>query len=312
MKPRARSLVLTNSQAACLAALRQQKSQTEIAVRARLDLRETAAALARLEALGLAGRGETNRWHPSARGRTCRFRTVPDRKRSGRGRPGTGGQRLLELLERPMRWSELAEKLGVTRQRVHQLVVALHAQGRVRLGERKPLIVARSDDETLLLSGDVERVLARIPEEYATDAVKIRNAAGLPAERARQALDRLVASNLVAALDGFGGDTVYRITTAGLQHPQRRRLGRRAKLQRLPVESDRIHAVLSILRDARALRIKDLRDALKIPQTSINALMQYLKRKGLVQKTGCELFAPYALTDQGLVTLAEMTRRQAA
>jgi len=45
---------------------------------------------------------------------------------------------------------------------------------------------------------------------------------------------------------------------------------------------------------------------------SINALMQYLKRKHLVKKTGSEFDAPYSLTDEGRAALAEMTRRLVA
>src|ERR1700730_5654128 len=61
MNPKARSLVLTESQAACLAALRDRKeSKTEIAIEAELDLKKTATALEKLEELGLAGRGEMN------------------------------------------------------------------------------------------------------------------------------------------------------------------------------------------------------------------------------------------------------------
>jgi hypothetical protein len=40
--------------------------------------------------------------------------------------------------------------------------------------------------------------------------------------------------------------------------------------------------------------------------------MQYLKRKGLVAKAGDRFDAPYAVTERGLATLAEMTRRRAA
>jgi hypothetical protein len=43
-----------------------------------------------------------------------------------------------------------------------------------------------------------------------------------------------------------------------------------------------------------------------------NALMQYLKRKRLVEKTGPEFDAPYSLTDEGRAALAEMTRRLAS
>jgi predicted transcriptional regulator len=55
-----------------------------------------------------------------------------------------------------------------------------------------------------------------------------------------------------------------------------------------------------------------VKNRLKIPRESINALMQYLKRKRLVKKTGQEFDAPYSLTDQGRAALAEMTRRLAA
>jgi uncharacterized protein YjhX (UPF0386 family) len=111
--------------------------------------------------------------------------------------------------------------------------------------------------------------------------------------------------------DGFSDDTVYRIAAAGLKHPQRNRSARPAQEPRLPVESGRVHAVLSAILDARSLRIRDLKDALKIPHASINALMQYLKRKALVQKTSQELGAPYSLTDEGLEILTEMERRDA-
>ncbi len=315
MNPKARKLVLTESQAACLVALRDRKeSKTRIAIQAELDLKKTAEALEKLEELGLAGRGEMNRWHPTRRGRDCRFKTVPDRIRRGSTLPGPGARRLLELLDRPMRGIELAERLGVTLQRVHQLVVKLHAQGLVKLGDRERIlqVVSRIDDKTILLPRDEVRVLSAIPDGYATNATKIRLAVLLPQRSVQQILDRFVARSFIAALEGFADDTVSRITAAGLKHPQRDRGARRAQAPRLPVESDRVHAVLSAILDARSLRIRDLRDALRIPHASINALMQYLKRKALVQKTSRELSAPYSLTDRGLEALTEMTRRHAA
>jgi len=51
-----------------------------------------------------------------------------------------------------------------------------------------------------------------------------------------------------------------------------------------------------------------VRDALGIAYASINALMQYLKRKRLVKKVGDELSAPYGLTDEGREALADMIR----
>jgi Mn-dependent DtxR family transcriptional regulator len=87
---------------------------------------------------------------------------------------------------------------------------------------------------------------------------------------------------------------------------------RRAQAPRLPAESDRIRKVLSAILDSGALRIRDVTDVLRVPHQSINALMQYLKRKHLVEKTGQEFSAPYSLTDEGRAALAEMTRRHAA
>jgi len=53
-------------------------------------------------------------------------------------------------------------------------------------------------------------------------------------------------------------------------------------------------------------------DIVRTPRESTNALMQYLKRKDLVEKIGDEFNAPYTLTDKGHSALAEMTRRHAA
>ncbi|MGB7826128.1 MAG: hypothetical protein WBL86_07400 [Pseudolabrys sp.] len=213
-----------------------------------------------------------------------------------------------------MRGSEIAEELGFSHQRVRQLVIKLHAQGRVSFGDPDmPFwIVTRAGDKTHLLSRDEEHVLSAIPREYATDATKIRLAARMSERTVQQILERLVASRFVQTFDGLKGNRVYRITTAGLSHPQRNNLTRHAEPPRPPVESDRVRKVLSAIRDAGALRIRDVMNILRIQRESINALMQYLKRKHLVEKTSQEFSAPYSLTNEGHAALAEMTRRQAA
>ena len=61
-----------------------------------------------------------------------------------------------------------------------------------------------------------------------------------------------------------------------------------------------------------ALRIKDVSDRLRLPHQSTNALMQYLKRKALVEKLGEQVGAPFGLTALGRETLAEMAQRRAA
>jgi DNA-binding MarR family transcriptional regulator len=220
MNPGARSLILTESQAACLVALRLRKeSKTEIAIRAKLDLKKAAMALDALKQLGLARRGAMNRWHPTGRGRNCRFKATPDRIRRGSALPGPSARRLLDVLDRPMQGNELAERLGITRQRVRQLVVKLHAQGLVKFGDSERIleVVTRTKDKTILLSRDEARVLSAIPDAYATNATKIRLAVLLPEKSVQQILDRFVARHFVVAQDGFADRTIYQITAAGIE-----------------------------------------------------------------------------------------------
>ncbi len=153
MTSKARNLVLTKSQAACLIALRRRKdSKPEIAIQAKLDLTRTATELGALARIGLASQNQSKRWHTTTSGKACRFKIVPDRPRRNSGLPGPGAQRLLQLLDRPMRGSEIAEELGLSHQRVRQLVIKLHAQGRVSFGDPdKPFwIVMRAGDKNSL------------------------------------------------------------------------------------------------------------------------------------------------------------------
>jgi len=164
----------------------------------------------------------------------------------------------------------MAEKLGLSHQRVRQLVIKLHAQGRVSFGNpEKPFwIVMRAGDKTPLLSRDEERVLSAFPREYATNATKIRLATRMPENKVEQILERLIVSRFVEAFEGLQGNRVYRITAAGLKHPQRNQFARRAQAPRLPVESERVRKVLSVILESGVLRIRDVRDVLSIPHDS--------------------------------------------
>jgi hypothetical protein len=193
-----RKLVLTQSQAACLIALRVHKeSQPQIAIEAKLALAKTAAVLRSLARLGLAHQGQTKSWHSTASGMTCCFETTLERQRGNNGLPGPGGRRLLDLLDRPMRGSEIVEKLGITHQGVRQLLIKLHAQGHVSFGDpENPFwLVMRTGDKTALLSRDEERVLSAIPRDYATDATKIKLAARVAENRIHPILERLLAAD---------------------------------------------------------------------------------------------------------------------
>jgi len=306
---------LSRSEAASLAAIRNGAvHKTAIAIAAKLNLKTTAAALDQLASLRLIGRGEHKQWRLKGRAARSAFEIVPDRKRRVRATPGGSGHRLLDALDHPMSCTEIAEKLGLSRQRIYQLVVELHAQGRVRFGDgtHSHRIVARSDDPVRLLSREEARALSVVPREIATSAGRIGTAAHLPGSRVHDVLARLLAAGLVATAQGAQGETLYRIRPAGLAHPQYRRLVASAAPPRLPVESDRVMAVLSLISDAGRVRIHEVGTVLGIPLPSINALFQYLKRKALVQKRGPEPHAPYELTDAGRRVLAEMIGRRAA
>jgi len=276
-----------------------------------------AAALEDLGRLRLARRSARYRWSTTRLGRDCKVEETPDpaRRRGGKGYgrlvPGAGVARLLAVLDRPMSGADLARRLGVSQQRVHQLVFKLYALGLVRLGdEERPLhVVARADDPTVLLLRDEVRVLSVVPDDFPTTLSRIRMAAGYPVKRAEAALANLWAEGLVEFVLGHGGKGLYRLTTAGLTHSQRDPTADRAEPPPLKVKSDRVLAVLSHIAGAGEVRIMDLAHALQIPHKSTNALMQYLKRKSLVRKTGSELKAPYVLTDEGRVTLKELMRR---
>jgi hypothetical protein len=101
-------------------------------------------------AMRFAEDDQTKRWHATLRGKTCRFETVPDRARRNNGLPDPNGRRLLELLDRPMRGREIAEKLQITRQRVRELLIKLHALGCVNFGDPQApsWIAMRAGDKT--------------------------------------------------------------------------------------------------------------------------------------------------------------------
>jgi len=209
-----------------------------------------------------------------------------------------------------MRGADLIALLGVSPQRVRQIVVRLLAHDRLRIGDPANLllVVARSDDRSVLLVRDQERVLTALPEDATTVATGLAAVTGLSATRIQDALAALGEMGLVENAGTRRGKALYRLSSAGEEHVQRRNRARRAKPAHPVVRSDRVRDVLSYLSDHGAARIIGVRDALGIAHPSMNALMQYLKRKRLVKKVADELAAPYELTAEGQEALAEISR----
>jgi predicted transcriptional regulator len=335
-RPNAR--ILTKSQAACLVVLRNPGfSQRRIAGAAKLDLKKTERALRKLAELGLARRSDSKLWSATKTGKTCDFETVadprvkrgqpprpdaqlqldladPSQRDPGYAEPGPSGQRLLALLDRPKDASALARESGFSRERVGQLLLYLQARGRIVFvdPDHPSWLIKRTDDESAVLARDETRVLSAIPAERGLDVSSLMMVKTLSRCDIERSLDELLEGGLVEIVASPNGAPAFRLTAAGLEHPQYVPAKLAPPPVRLPVRSDRVRLVLQTIADADALRIRDVKDLTSIPQRSINALMQYLKRKRLVVKIGDGFDAPYRLTQQGGATLAEMSLRRAA
>ncbi len=327
--------VLTKSQAACLMVLRNPGfSQRRIAGAAKLDLKRTEAALHKLAELGLARRSDAKLWSATSIGEACEFDTVADPHiKKGRPpgpnaqlrfeaadqelehtQPGPSGRRLLDLLDRPKSASALAHELGLTRERVGQLLIRLHALGHIVFvdPDHPSWLIKRADDDSVVLDRDEARVLSAVPAERSANFSSLMRVKALARCDVERALGRLIDGGLVEVVASPSGPPAFRLSQAGLEHPQYVPPKRPGPRSHLPVRSDRIRLVLQTIAGAGALRIRDVKYETKIPQNSINALMQYLKRKKLVAKPGPGFEAPYSLTDQGRLVLTEMALRQAA
>lgn len=311
---------LSVSEAACLEAVRKGLgTNTRIAVGASSDLRTTTRVLEALHRKQLVRRGSDARWGVTVRGQRCSVCVVPDPKPK-RGRrekrgivPGSSTERLLALLDTPRRGADLPAYLGISPQRVREIVVRLLAHGRIRIGDPAHVlhVVARSDDLSILLTQDEERVLSALPDDAVVVPSGVANTTHMPVAQVRDELANLCKLGLIENAGMRRGKVLYRLSSAGDDHFQRRKQARRAKPAQPVVRSDRVLDVLSYLSVRGMARIKDVRDALGIAFPSMNALMQYLKRKGLVKKVADNRNAPYALTNVGRDALAEMTRRAA-
>jgi DNA-binding MarR family transcriptional regulator/predicted transcriptional regulator len=312
-----KTILLTRADAACLDAIRAGAGrQNLIALQTKLTLKDAAASIAKLAAAGLVIRQQRYCWEATRRGKGALVTIVanPERSRGGKRfgeiRPGTSSDRLIALLDDPRRGTELAKELGISSQRVHQLVIRLVALGFLRVGdERHPLrIVCRADDHSVLLRIAEERVLSSLSQGGATTVGKIAIMTRMTRPDVNASIQYLMDRRLVRQEGVSKHGELFILTPAGADHPQRRRTARRADLPPLPVRSERVREVLAYLVREGPTRTRDVGVNLRIPLRSINALMQYLKRKGLVRKSDAALNAPHEVTDHGRKTLANMNR----
>jgi DNA-binding IclR family transcriptional regulator len=131
--------------------------------------------------------------------------------------------RLLALLDRPRGGAELSALLGVTRQRVHQLVVALCARGLIRTADpNHPTFgIALKDDPSTLLRQDQARVLSAFPATKATTLSKIALAANMYAGKTATIAEVLRNSGLIEKIRSATFGDLYQLTTLGSAHWQR-------------------------------------------------------------------------------------------
>jgi DNA-binding IclR family transcriptional regulator len=310
---RSQQPVLSVHAAACLKALKSGRTtKTGIAIEAQFGLDETNAGLDELTGSGLVERKHKRSWRLTAEGKKFRSRHLPEERRCGTA-ASPAQQRLLDVLDCPMRGRDIAQKMGVTNSLVHSYLVSLQARGLVRFGDpdRMMLIVAPIDNEMPLLTSDEARLLSALRSDGPTSVAKLKSHIKLSEMKTRHILDRLLSFDLVKGSSGREGETLFGLTEAGLSHPQRKQDARRAGASSprasLPFRSYRVVAVLSAIQRVGAMRITDISDELQLPQQSTNALIQYLKRRKMIQNTGAYR-SPYSLTPAGHATLAELTR----
>jgi DNA-binding MarR family transcriptional regulator len=306
------AISLSAPEAVCLEAIR---SGTErkvlIALQTGLDLKQARQALGTLASLDLATTNRYRTWHLTPRGKTADISIAPATRTRGRpplaaGVLGASAARLMALLNQPRRGSELAASLGVTRQRIHQLFVALSVRGLIRSADPNypTFVIALKDDPSTLLTQDQERALSAFPEAKATTLSKILVLTQRTGGKIATTVKSLREAGLIEKTGTTTKGDLYRLTAAGSAHWQRSMTARRADLPPLPFRSDRVFGVLSFLATRGPTRTRDVGYELGISQTSMNALMQTLKRKGMVRTQSDAHHAPYELTQDGCETLA--------
>lgn len=232
-----------------------------------------------------------------------------DPKHSPKTVPSRAAMRLLAALDRPRRGSELSALLGVSRERVRQLIGQLADMGLVRSANpgRRTTVVARHDDPTLLLAREQARVLNRFMEAEAATVSQITMHIGMRVAMVGAVVESLCALGMVERTGATRQGTLYRLTPAGLSHWQRSPKNiRRAKAPSLWTRGDRISNALLYIHDHEPVGTVEMRKALNLSPDALNCMLQYLKRVGMVRNAAETWPVPYTLTLDGRQTVMAM------
>jgi DNA-binding MarR family transcriptional regulator len=229
------------------------------------------------------------------------------------GRSGTlgkGATRLLLLLDRPRHGPELHRLLGVSRQRVHQVLDDLYERGLIRPADpdNPTFAVARRDDSTLLLRSEQERMLSVFPDGTATTLAKIGKAMGRSGREVAGIAESLLDAGLIENMGRTKRRDLYGLTPMGAAHWQRSSTAVRAGVPPPPFRSDRVFNVLSYLAAHGTAYPREISRALQVRLELIYALIDILKRKNVVRNHGSVRRAPYELTEFGRSLLDERTQ----
>jgi hypothetical protein len=299
--------------AACLAAIRDGRDRTMmIAVTAGLDLDQTAKALRQLAALKLAASDGHGSWQITCKGREAEISVVSPLKRRAPARafaPTSTIGRMLALLDRPRHGAELSALLGVSYQRVHQMIVALLARGLIRTADLEaPLFaIARADDPTPLLRKNQQRLLSAFPEAPgATTCEKLASATDLPVDQTAVLADELCAFGLLEPAGSTAWGDLLRLTAAGMANGQRSPIKYPAGGPLPRFCSDRVRDVLLHFEAHGPTRTRVLGRRLGLEMPTIDKLMGSLRRRNVVRTISDRPAAPYDLTPFGKEILAAM------
>jgi DNA-binding IclR family transcriptional regulator len=164
----------------------------------------------------------------------------------------------------------------------------------------------------VLLTYAQERVLSAFGEEKPTTLSRLAAVAHRSPAVMAQIADFLRDVGLIEQAGQATYGELWRLTPAGRSHWQRSPDVAEAEEPPLMYRSGRIANVLAYLAEQGESRTVKVARALDIPLQSTNALMQYLKRRGIVRVQSDAFRSPYVLTNEGRELLAAMTRRAEA